>query len=403
MVLSVQDPVFSVPYRFLWSANFGGELEALNQRHSGIDRFVGDDANRMLVGVFSQLASRAGMASHDSCDHFWPLVFYGPSGTGKTSLALAVLAELVSEQARSTRFDGAESGSRFLAMTGADFDRRYRSALATDAVDEFRFRFQSAQFLLIDGVQQLAEKRAAQLELVQLIDQLATHHRPVILNLDQSPLQSGGLIPQLVSRLTGGLSISIHEPGPAARSVIIQDFCRLHSLNLSEASIGLLSRRLNVSVPKIAHFFGQLKAALKVSAADVSTEPIDPALINRLFERPPEEQERITRTVIQLVANEFKLRTHVLSSSSRKQSIVFARGVAIYLLRKMIGLSFLKIGAEFGNRDHSTIMHAFRKMDQLLNGPESHKASACNSAEKNKILEIEQRVANCLAAEIRFD
>lgn len=404
MILSAHESVFSVPYRFLWSANFGGELEALNQRPNGIDRFVGDDSNRVLVGVFSQLACRSEFPASDSSDHLWPLVFHGPNGTGKTSLALAALAELISGPAHPASFNSLENSSKFVAMTGADFDRRYRSALATDAVDEFRTRFQNAQCLLIDGVQQLSEKRAAQLELVQLIDQLAAKHRPQILTMDQSPLQSSGLIPQLVSRLAGGLSILTHQPGPAARSVIIQDFCRLHRLNLSEPSIRLLTSRLNVAVPKIAHFFGQLVAALKLGDPAKSSEPIDPLLINRLFERPAEDQRRIIKTVVQAVASEFKLKVNELSSSSRKQSIVFARSVAIYFLRKMFGLSFLKIGAEFGNRDHSTIMHAYRKIDQLLHGSEvKNPATGVAAAEKSKVLELEHRLANQLAAEIRFN
>jgi chromosomal replication initiator protein len=416
MILSAHQSAFSIPFRNCGSSIFSSDCEprvplgtqrsSPSNRANHLTRFVGDEANQCLR-IFVRDPSES--VDFRLLAPLWPLCLYGPNGTGKTSLALTLLADLSNEFSEPTIAGGsAKRSAGAMAMTATDFERRFRASLSTDLATDFRKKVTRSNALFIDGLEHLEKKTAAQQELVLVLDQMLSHQRPVIFTIQRPPQSYEGLMPQLVSRISGGLSIPVNEPGPVARSIIIRDFSQIHQLPLSDAAIEMLTARLTTSVPKINHFFGQLKTAIqlerKASRTYVFPDLIEPAFLARLFQHSPEDQARFIKAIIHLVADEFKVKTKEMASDSRKQTLVFARGVAIYLLRRQLALSFLKIGALFGGRDHSTIMHAYRKTESLIKKKDPAKPDHPNLiSERNRILELEQLVSNKLASEIKFD
>jgi chromosomal replication initiator protein len=413
MILAAHESVFSIPLRTRWSTEFSDELKPVEPngttRIGGLDRFVADETN-LSLRIFADPFPLSVLLG--KFDHLWPLTLFGASGTGKTSLALTLLADVSADEPNDSSGNvssilSLNRRAKAVAMTAADFDRRFRSSLGSDLAQEFRKKIVRSSGLLIDGLQYLENKPAAQQELVQIVDQLGAAQRPVIFTLERPPQDYDGLVPQLVSRLTGGLLLPVNEPGPFARAVIIRELGLVHKLPLSDSSIALLAERLNTSVPKIVLFFGQLRTAIQMERrANKQTDidkPIEPSFINRLFHRSPEDEERFVKAIIQAVAAEFKVKNKDLVSNSRKHTIVFARAVAVYLLRRHLALSFLKIGMLFGNRDHSTIMHAYRKIETLISDLGGSKSVPQNQiADKNKIIELERSLANRLASDIKF-
>jgi len=386
MVLATDQTVFSIPLRYLWTSDHNGYLEILDQPSSGLNRFVGDQSNHLLkVLAEDRIKNFFSVEGPAFC---WPLVFYGPSGTGKTSLALALISDLVSqisseEHSLKARHPAGEKDNissliRPVLLSASDFDRRFRSAISTDSVSDYRQKIIKSKGLFLDNLQHLRDKIGAQQELLQVIDQMLAENYPVVITVDQDPLAGNLFIPQLASRLSSGLCLPVQQPGAAAREVIIRDLCQVHKMTMTEEAIRLLVERLNVSVPRILHFFGRLKMAQPAISDSVnhhSVPPIDEHFIQAAFELSEEDRHRLSAIVIKTVAVELKVSAKDLASDSRKQSIVFGRSLAIYLIRTLIGSSFTKIGVLMGNRDHTTILHSYRKISSIMEQPEptSHK------------------------------
>lgn len=397
--------VFSVPFRHLRSTNFSGDQVVSQGRPNGLARFVGDEKNEMLKFLVS-VCQTLNQSDGSPCDHSpvpsdssldksvlqWPLVLFGPSGTGKTWLALTLISELSDQQQN-------PQGTKPLSMTALDFDRRYRSAIETDSVEDLRQRMVQSSGLVIDDIHRLGSKPAAQAELTLILDRMQAKNRPIVVTMDVSPQKCNVLLSQLVSRLLGGLCLPVNPPGPAARLEIIRDLATINQLNLTESAIQLLVDQLDVTVPKLDHFFAQAKITLLADDQQNPDLPIDAAKLTRLFKKSDVEIDQLSKLIIKLVAAEFHLKPSELKSNSRKQTIVLARGVAIYLSRILLGSSFLKIGTYFGNRDHSTIMHAFRKIETITKNSNSDQDP--NSL-KTTIKKLKQKLAEQFASQINF-
>lgn len=388
------DQIFSVPFRHLWCTNFSGEHEATESRPSGLARFVGDQPNILLK--YFALESGNRIRSNQLASGFqWPLVLFGPAGTGKTSLALTLVSDLVDQ---SDFPDEHTDNSKALFMSALDFDRRYRSALETDSVFDFRQRLLRCSGLVIDDIHRLVDKPAAQNEFATILDEMCRKNRPIVITAHDSPQLSTGLSPQLVSRLSGGLCLPVHPPGRAARLEIIRDLAKINRVKLTDDATGLLADRMLVTAPKLAHVFAQIKTTLRAADED-STLPIDASKLTRLFKKSDRDLDQLSRLIIKRVANEFHLKPSELKSNSRKQSIVMARGVAIYLNRILLGTSFLKIGSYFGNRDHSTIMHSYRKIEKLVSDVDTPPETIST---RNMVDTLKQQLSEQFASQINF-
>ena len=400
--------LFSIPLEHLWRIDFSGGLDVGLNRTTGLARFVGDDANRLLRYVTTDDFLQQLVGDHHNqpwqkspADEFTsiesefhsdasvvsPIVFYGASGTGKTSLAMALIARLMLEIKNTNSKDKPEDKPIYL--TGAEFARRFYSAIDTDTVDEFRQTIFHSPALLLDDIEQLVKKAPAQKELESLLDQMARLQRPVFVICNALPATIDGLSARLVSRLSQGLTVPFHPPGQEARTQIAHDLAAIHQFQLTDDAIDLLNQRFEVTVPRMEHLFGQIKLKQRLDGQDDSnlsiaasegsgqlpqpvanshgtaTQTVDADMLLSLLTPDDEELLSMIRLIQKRVANQYKLRLSDIRGNSRKQTVVEARGVAIYLTRQLLGTSFLKIGCAFGNRDHSTILHSFRKIEKI--------------------------------------
>ena len=401
------DLVFSVPFRHLWSTNFSGEQTTSEARPLGLARFVGDEPNQILKYLIK--TNDAG-SNNRHFESQWPMVLFGPSGTGKTSLAMTIVSDLVDQLGNSLEFSGSDDSSsgasKPIFISALDFDRRFRSALETDSVLDFRKRLVQSAGLVIDDLHKLASKPAAQNEFVLILDEMCRKNRALVVTMDSSPQLCRGLNAQLISRLTGGLSLPVQPPGPSARMEIIRDLAQINQVNLTDDAAQLLVDRLNVTVPKLDHVFAQIKTALRAKKRTKNNsddldpfQPISAITLTRIFKKSDSDIEKLSQLIVKKVAAEFHLKVAELRSNSRKQSIVMARGVAIYLNRILLGTSFLKIGTYFGNRDHSTILHAYRKIEKQLTSTDEN---VDVSSIKNVVSKLKQGLSEQFASQINF-
>ena len=392
------EQIFSVPFRFLMDGKFGGEQNRSPSRPLGLARFVGDTSNLLLKYLISD-------ESRNNLDSQWPIVLFGPSGTGKTSLALTIISGLTEQSDQEDNvisFNQSKVESQLgkpIFLSALEFDRRFRSAIETDSVDDFRNKIIQSAGVIIDDVDRLENKTAAQAELVRVLDQMSAKNRPIVITMPSSPQLCNGLSSRLVSRLSLGLSLPVNPPGPEARLEIIGELASINQIKLSDDATQLLADRLQVTVPKLNHVFAQIKTSLAADANDRS-EIIDASRLTKIFKKSASEVESLCHLIIKSVAKEFDLKVSDLKSNSRKQSIVMARGVSVYLSRELLGVSFLKIGSYLGNRDHSTIMHANRKIEKLISSDSD--SNDTDSAIQSIVFKLKQELTEKFASQINF-
>lgn len=322
----------------------------------------------------------------------WPLVFVGPSGVGKTTLAVA-LAGMFAEHSN-------QNGPRNVTFwTAVEFSRRYRSACETDSVADWRQMLAGCGVLVIDCLEDLETHPAAQKEMVHLLDMLQNKQIPVIFSVNQDILRSDKLMPQLESRLMSGLSLQVSPPGLDARRLLVSSLVSDSKYSLSREAVEFVAQQLPITAPKLKHFLNQLflqvTADQKNSKAPASTEVSKDTVAKYLDRFRSSALKSHCDIIVRCVASAFKLKPKELKSGSRKQTIALARAISIYFQRTLLELSFTKIGANFGGRDHSTIVHSKNKIGKIVD-------SDCDENEELRrlIADLERQITDQIASSV---
>lgn len=327
----------------------GDEFDASSRKNSSLRRtdaaplrdYIGDEDNGLLRSLFTSLKGTA--------LSFTPLVIHGPPSAGKTSLALA-LAEQSKQQA---------PRGKVVALTAADFARSYADAVDTDALPELRQRFLKAGLVIVDDVQHLAGKAAAQAELRTLLD-LMRKDEVLVIVTSNAPPAALPFAADLRSRLAEGLVVPLRWPGEAARREMVARYLAARQVELSDQSIARLAAAYLGSPARLFAGLAHL-----VHAARTDHRQLDDALVHEAL-ASLEGTNLSPRAVIAAVAKQFGVTVKDLKGSSRRQAINVARGVAMYLLRTHVHLTYEQIGQHFAGRDHTTVMNACQKTTERL-------------------------------------
>ena len=283
--------------------------------------------------------------------NFNPLVFCGPSGNGKSHLALGILG------AWKTRRPSAAT----LSITATDFAREFHEAVETKMVAEFRTPFRDVSLLVVEDLHNLTKKPAAQQELLLTIDVLLAHGNQVVLTSRTTPDNLTGFPPRLKARLVGGLVLSLAKPGVEARAVIIRSLAKLRTMQLSEDVVTCLAEGLDAPVPIILGALVRLQAA-----QDLAERQIDTASVHDYLDKHHPGRELSIHNIALLTAEHFSLTLSELRSASRRRTVATPRSVAMYLARQLTGNSLEQIGRYFGGRDHTTVSYGCRQTEGRL-------------------------------------
>lgn len=302
-------------------------------------------------GAENSILSRALAAVHAPSAAVNPLVLAGVSGTGKS-----LLLELLIDEFR-RRFGDVS----LLITTAVDFARAYAHAVEADAIGEFRHRYSRLHLLAIDDVQRLDGKHAAQQELQQLVDSLVRRGSLVLAALRTHPLDAPQLSYPLASRLAAGLVVPLALPKEAARRAMLAHFAAALQVELpASASDALLSHaaaRFRLATAP------QLRRAV-IGLAELSRRQdrgIDCELVNEYLTEEDADVKSALQAIAAAVGRQLELSVAALRGKSRLRSVSVARSVAMHLARDLVGARYAQIGRYFGNRDHTTVMHACRK------------------------------------------
>ena len=280
-----------------------------------------------------------------------PVFFYGPSGCGKTHLARALVKLWRQrENRRSAKY-----------VYSVDFARELAEAIDTKTADEFRERYRRLSFLSVDDVHLLQGRTAAEEELARTLDVLVEAEAAVVMTAAVAPERLNGLVAHLQSRLVAGLAVPVALPGLEARREILRALATSRKMVLEDGVLEALAEGLRGGIPALSGALSRLEAA-----AQMDGQPITVEAVRRVLKARPGRPRPSIAEIATAAAKYFSLRVRDLRGPSRRQTIVTARDVAMYLARTVTRASLHQIGQYFAGRDHTTVAHACRKTERLL-------------------------------------
>jgi chromosomal replication initiator protein len=299
--------------------------------------FVAGPENRLAASALQRLL--AGSKIDADVQLFSPLVLIGPSGSGKSHLARGIVR----------RWRPLLGESKAAYYTAVDFARALRLARDEDQLESFRQKLADLSLLVIEDLQRLPQTAFVQRELRDTIDVLDESGGVLVFTSQQPPATITQFELGLSDRLGGGLSLQLRPPEVEARKEILQLAAAKRNLPIDAQQIESLAGRIDGPAPRLLRALAELELS--------SDAGQDFALV-----REPVKLKQI----VAVVARYYSLTQAALRSSSRRKSLVHARGVVVYLARSLTDLSYAQIGEGLGRRDHTTIMHAQRNIKTLL-------------------------------------
>jgi chromosomal replication initiator protein len=316
----------------------------LNPRYR-FDNFVLGKSNELGYAAASQIAQKPG-------DAYNPLLLYGSTGLGKTHL-LHAIGNMIREHNPSTKV---------LYLDSERFVSDMIKALRHGAIDKFKKHYRSAGALLIDDIQFFAGKKSSQEEFFHTFNALLDSKQQIVLTCDRYPKEVEGLEARLRSRFGWGLTVVIEPPDFETRVAILMNKAQEKGVQLEEPVAFLVAKRLRSHVRDLEGALNTLIANARFSGREI-TEGFAREVLRDLL---TVHDRLITIENIQkTVCEYYKIRMAELLSKRRPRSIARPRQMAMALCKELTQHSLPEIGDAFGGRDHTTVIHACRKIDEL--------------------------------------
>jgi len=314
-----------------------------------------------VVGQGNESAHAACMAvAANPGQTYNPLFLYGDTGLGKTHLMHAVAHCVLKNRPT----------ARVAYVTTENFTNEYIGALQTGTLSQFRKRYRNVDVLLIDDVQFLSGKEGIQQEFFHTFNQLFDAHKQIVLSSDRSASEIAKLEDRLLSRFQWGLTMDIQPPDRETRMAILAHKAAALKLQLPTEIIAFMAERVSRNVRRLEGALSRVALHVAVTQRPVT----DVAAVERLLHDILQEevQTQMTVEVIQQkVVDHYHLRMADMVSRRRPANIALPRQIAMYLSRVLTAHSLQEIGEAFGGRDHGTVIHACKTVENLMETDES--------------------------------
>ncbi|WP_439117411.1 chromosomal replication initiator protein DnaA [Nocardioides abyssi] len=318
----------------------------LNPKYT-FETFVIGSSNRFPHAAAVAVAEAPGKAYN-------PLLVYGDSGLGKTHLLHAI-----GHYVRSLY-----TGAKVRYVSSEEFTNEFINAIRDDRQDRFKRRYRDVDVLLIDDIQFLEGKTQTQEEFFHTFNTLHNANKQIVLTSDRAPKRLEALEDRLRNRFEWGLITDVQPPDLETRIAILRKKAAMDRLTAPPDVLEFIASKIQTNIRELEG------ALIRVTAfANLNRQEVDMTLAEIVLkDLIPEggEPEITAGLIIAQTAAYFGLSIDELTGPSRGRHLVMARQIAMYLCRELTDLSLPKIGAQFGNRDHTTVMYADRKINQLL-------------------------------------
>ncbi|MFO0671874.1 MAG: chromosomal replication initiator protein DnaA [Polyangiaceae bacterium] len=307
-----------------------------------------------VIGPSNQLAHAAAVAAAGGGGRRHnPLFLCGGTGLGKTHLVHAVAHRVRAER----------PSTRIVYVSAEKFVNEFVQALQDQRMNEFRARYRErCDLLLVDDIQFLASKTQTQEEFFHAFNALHQADKQIIVTSDKYPQQLERMEERLISRFTWGLVADIQVPELETRVAIVRKKAQMEQLEVGDDVLLFIAQAVRSNVRELEGTLIRLAARASLTSriidVDFARSELAMSGATRITETSVDDVQRI-------VCHHFKLKSSDLLSKDRHKSIAFARHVAMYLCRERLKCSLPELGRAFGNRDHTTVMSAVRKVAAL--------------------------------------
>ncbi|HEY3333612.1 MAG TPA: chromosomal replication initiator protein DnaA [Candidatus Limnocylindrales bacterium] len=318
----------------------------LNPRYH-FSNFIVGSANRLAHAASLSVAERPGHAYN-------PLFLYGGVGLGKTHLMHAIGNAVAAKFPR----------KRVVYATSEKFTNEFITSIQQGKIDEFRARYRRIDLLLIDDIQFIADKERTQEEFFHTFNAIHEDGKQIVLSSDRPPKAILTLEERLRSRFEWGLIADLTAPDLETRIAILRAKAEEQGTPITSDVIEFIARKVVSNIRELEGALNRIVAYASMGAMPISIELAQAVLSNVLYN--PKKRQVTPERIAQAVSNYYGVPMDALQGQKREKSIVVPRQIAMFLMREETDVSLLRIGAELGGRDHSTVLHACDKINREM-------------------------------------
>lgn len=322
------------------------KIESQLNPNYNFDNFIEGDANRLARSASLAVANKPGGTS------FNPLLIYGGVGLGKTHLAQAIGVEIKNKYADKT----------VLYISAEKFTQQYIDAVKTNSRNDFIHFYQMIDVLLIDDVQFLSGKTGTQDVFFHIFNHLHQNGKQVVLTSDKPPVDMQDIEQRLLSRFKWGLSAELQAPDYETRVSILQNKLYRDGVVMPEEIVDYIAKNIKTNVREIEGVLISLIAQASFNRKEF-TLMLTKQIVDKFVKNT--KREVSIEQIQKVVSKYFELDVSTLQSKTRKRNIVQARQLAMFFAKRMTKASLASIGAQIGKRDHATVLHACKTVDNL--------------------------------------
>ncbi len=311
------------------------------------DRFVVGSSNKFAHAAARKVAENPGLSYN-------PLFIYGESGLGKTHLLYSIAHTIHSDN----------PDYKIIYVKGDAFTNELISAIREGRTQEFRDKYRRADVFLMDDVQFIAGRDSTQEEMFHTFNTLYELKKQIVFTSDRPPKEMLRLEDRLKTRFEWGLLADIIPPDYETRTAIIKNKAIRMGMELPDYIIQLIAETITANVRQIEGTVNKIMAY-----QDLNGDKVDKNTVIRAVKDIFKEKSDILPTadvIIEEVCKFYNLESSLLRGQGRSKDISLARQIAMYQIRRMTNLSLKEIGAEFGGRDHSTVLSALNRIEDLV-------------------------------------
>ena len=325
-----------------------------------------------VVGKSNEFAHAAAFSVAESPGSIYnPLFIYGNSGLGKTHLMHAIGNYMMDE----------DHSIRPMYVSSEQFTNELVEALRRDTTPEFRNRYRNVDLLLVDDIQFLIGKEGIQEEFFHTFNVLYQNEKQIVVTSDKPPKELKGLESRIITRLGGGLIADIMTPDIETRIAILRNKNEQEGFGITDKIIDYIAENVDSNIRELEG------ALLKIVAySNLTSREVDLEMAQHVLRDILEQKKKIkidSNRIKTFVSDYYDVTVEDMESKKRPKNIAYARQVAMFLCREMTDLSLPKIGADFGGRDHTTVIHAVDKIDSEIK---------TDSNVKNTINELKRKI-----------
>ena len=334
----------------------------LNPKYT-FSTFVVGDNNRFAHAASLAVAEAPGTAYN-------PLFLYGGSGLGKTHLMCAIGNEILFNN----------KNAKVLYVTSEKFTNEFIDALKSASTEKFRQKYRNIDVLLIDDIQFIAGKDSTQEEFFHTFNELRESGKQIVLSSDKPPKDIDLLEERLKTRLEWGLLADVSMADYETRLAILRKKKDDNHIIIDDEILSNIALKIDSNIRELEGVFNKLVAQSSLTHTPITMEMAEKAINVVIMQKA----SVISIEYIQeMVCKYFNITMKDLKSSQRSNDIAFPRQIGMYLCRTLTNESFPKIGEAFGKRDHTTVMHGYKKIEQdIKQNPESNTKLIVESVKK---------------------